>query len=141
MGYFRFRRSIKILPGVRWNIGKTGSSVSMGGRGFTHTIGPKGSRTTVGIPGTGISYTQTHPRQPPTPPAGRPVSTAPQNVSGKRSLSRGFYAIGVVLLVLWLLTKAAQQRQPTNTLPTNTVPMVTSSSSPSVTPVSTPLGS
>jgi hypothetical protein len=60
MGFFRFRRSIKILPGVRWNIGKNSSSVSLGGKGLTYTTGTKGSRTTVGIPGTGLSYTQVH---------------------------------------------------------------------------------
>jgi hypothetical protein len=57
MGYFRFRRSFKILPGVRWNLGKKSSSVSLGGRGFHYTIGSYGSRTTVGLPGTGLSYT------------------------------------------------------------------------------------
>jgi hypothetical protein len=57
MGYFRFRRSFKILPGVRWNIGKKSSSVSLGGRGFHYTIGSAGGRTTVGLPGTGFSYT------------------------------------------------------------------------------------
>ena len=132
MGYFRFRRSIKILPGVRWNIGKTGSSVSFGGRGFTHAIGPKGSRTTISIPGTGISYTQTHPHQQPMPPAPSPPSQTPPNVPSKRSLSRAFYAVGIVLLVLWLLTKAAQQGQPSNTAQT-----VTITPPPSVAPAST----
>ena len=59
MGFFRFRRSIKLFPGVRWNIGKKSSSLSFGGRGFHYTIGPRGGRTTVGIPGTGLSYTET----------------------------------------------------------------------------------
>jgi hypothetical protein len=57
VGFFRFRRSIKILPGVRWNFGKRSSSVSFGGRGFHYTIGSTGRRTTIGIPGTGLSYT------------------------------------------------------------------------------------
>jgi hypothetical protein len=57
MGYFRFRRSLKILSGVRWNIGSRSTSVSLGGRGFHYTIGPSGTRTTVGLPGTGMSYT------------------------------------------------------------------------------------
>jgi hypothetical protein len=57
MSYFRFRRSFKILPGVRWNIGKKSSSVSLGGQGCHYTIGPSGTRTTVGLPGTGLSYT------------------------------------------------------------------------------------
>ncbi|MFZ0615366.1 MAG: DUF4236 domain-containing protein [Chthoniobacterales bacterium] len=60
MGFFRFRRSVKLFPGVRWNIGKKSSSLSFGGKGAHYTVGgPRGSRTTVGIPGTGLSYTET----------------------------------------------------------------------------------
>ena len=59
MGFFRFRRSVKLFPGVRWNLGKRSSSFSFGGKGFHYTVGgPRGSRTTVGIPGTGLSYTE-----------------------------------------------------------------------------------
>ena len=67
MGFFRFRRSIKIAPGIRWNFGKKSSSLSFGGRGFHYTVGSRGSRTTVGIPGTGMSYTET---------SGRPSSSS-----------------------------------------------------------------
>ena len=59
MGFFRFRRSVKLFPGVRWNFGKRSSSLSFGGKGFHYTVGPRGGRTTVGIPGTGLSYTET----------------------------------------------------------------------------------
>src|SRR4051812_34730650 len=57
MGFLRFRRSIKIAPGIRWNIGKKSTSLSVGPRGLKLTAGTHGVRTTVGIPGTGISYT------------------------------------------------------------------------------------
>ena len=60
MGFFRFRRSIKLFPGVRWNFGKKSTSLSIGGRGANYTVGTSGSRTTVGIPGTGLSYTEIH---------------------------------------------------------------------------------
>ncbi|MBV4417190.1 DUF4236 domain-containing protein [Clostridium tyrobutyricum] len=54
---FRFRKSIKIAPGIKLNVGKKGiNSVSIGGHGYTKNIGKHGTRTTVGIPGTGISY-------------------------------------------------------------------------------------
>jgi Protein of unknown function (DUF4236) len=54
---FRFRKSIKILPGIRLNVGKKGiNSVSVGGRGATANIGKHGTHTTYSIPGTGISY-------------------------------------------------------------------------------------
>src|ERR1700756_4237863 len=54
---FRFRKSIKILPGIRLNVGRKGiNSVSVGGRGATANIGKHGTHTTYSIPGTGISY-------------------------------------------------------------------------------------
>ena len=54
---FRFRKSIKIAPGVRINLTKKGvSSVSVGKRGATVNVGKKGTRGTVGIPGSGLSY-------------------------------------------------------------------------------------
>lgn len=56
----RMRKSIKIAKGVRLNFGKTGASVSFGTRGLRHTIHSSGRRTSsVGIPGTGISYVTT----------------------------------------------------------------------------------
>lgn len=57
MGW-RFRKSIKILPGVRVNIGKNSTSISLGGRGFHRTYSSTGRVTTsIGIPGTGVYYT------------------------------------------------------------------------------------
>ena len=52
---WRFRRSVRILPGVRLNFGKRGTSISVGGHGLTTTYGPSGVYQTVSIPGTGIS--------------------------------------------------------------------------------------
>jgi hypothetical protein len=54
---FRFRRTAKILPGVRLNINKSSLSVSVGPRGLKHTMSTNGTRTdTIGIPGSGLSY-------------------------------------------------------------------------------------
>jgi hypothetical protein len=50
---FRFRRSIKIAPGIRINISKSGLSTSVGGRGLTWNS--RGALT-ASIPGTGVSY-------------------------------------------------------------------------------------
>jgi len=56
---FRFRRSLKIAPGLSVNLGKRGASVSVGPRGARMTVGSKsGARVTAGIPGTGMSYTK-----------------------------------------------------------------------------------
>lgn len=55
---FRFRRRIKIAPGVYINVGKSGiTSATIGKAGASLNIGKKGTRATVGLPGTGISYT------------------------------------------------------------------------------------
>ncbi len=55
---FRFRRTIKVLPGIRLNLSKSGVSTSIGRRGAHVTIGHGKVRETVGLPGTGLSYTQ-----------------------------------------------------------------------------------
>jgi ribosomal protein L40E len=54
----RFRRSIKIAPGIRWNFGLKSSSFSFGPRGAKLTVGTRGVHATTGIPGTGLSITQ-----------------------------------------------------------------------------------
>lgn len=56
-----FRKSIKVLPGVRLNFGKKSASITLGPRGLKHTISSTGKRTTtVGIPGTGLYYSEQH---------------------------------------------------------------------------------
>lgn len=56
----RFRKSVTLCKGVKLNFGKTGMSVSVGGKGYHKTINTKGQVTTsVGIPGSGIFYTDT----------------------------------------------------------------------------------
>ncbi len=56
---FRYRRSARLGP-LRFNFAKSGlSSISVGGRGasFNIPVGRSGSaRTTVGLPGTGLSW-------------------------------------------------------------------------------------
>lgn len=52
-----FRKSFKIAPGVRLNVGKKGiSSLSVGGKGARVSVGKKGARSTISAPGTGLSY-------------------------------------------------------------------------------------
>ena len=56
----KFRKSVKIAPGVRLNISKKSASISVGGKGFHKTFSTTGkTTTTVGIPGTGLSYSKT----------------------------------------------------------------------------------
>ncbi len=53
---FRCRKSIRLFPGVRINLSKSGVSTSIGTPGATINISERGTRGTVGIPGTGLSY-------------------------------------------------------------------------------------
>lgn len=55
---FRFQKRIKIAPGVRVNISKGGISTSIGPRGASVSVGKRAVRANVGIPGTGISYSE-----------------------------------------------------------------------------------
>lgn len=56
----RFRKSIKVAPGVKVNLNKSSVSVTTGTKGLHHTVSSNGSRTTsAGIPGTGASYVKT----------------------------------------------------------------------------------
>ena len=55
---FRFSRRIKIAPGIRINVSKSGVSTTLGGRGANVNVGKRGVRGTVTIPGTGISYSE-----------------------------------------------------------------------------------
>lgn len=55
---FRFRKSLNLGP-FRINFSKSGVGYSVGGKGFRVTKTATGkTRTTVSIPGTGISYVQ-----------------------------------------------------------------------------------
>lgn len=98
---FRFRKSIKLLPGLRLNLSRSGVSASIGKPGATINVGGKhGPRATIGVPGTGLSYTQrlSEPEkvqgmQPPQPDgrSGWPVGLI-------------LAAVAAVVLVLWLLS-------------------------------------
>jgi tetratricopeptide (TPR) repeat protein len=53
----RFRRSIKIAPGVRLNFTKTGIGATFSGKGARYSVHSSGRRTVgVGLPGTGTYY-------------------------------------------------------------------------------------
>ena len=53
----RFQRRIRVSPGISLNLNKKSVSASFDRRGAHFTVGPKGRRTTVGLPGTGLYYT------------------------------------------------------------------------------------
>ncbi|MHA3980712.1 DUF4236 domain-containing protein [Halovulum sp. GXIMD14794] len=51
----RFRKSVKVMPGVRLNFSGSGVSTTVGVRGASVNFGKRGVYGTAGIPGTGLS--------------------------------------------------------------------------------------
>jgi Bacterial SH3 domain len=105
--------------------------------GLKYTVGTTGSRTTVGIPGTGVSYTQVHSSKPgstPPPSPLAPASASTQNPA-KRRPSRVFYALGFIMLVIWALGKLSEQKVPTSSIAnslSSPTPSISASFAPSV---------
>lgn len=55
----RFRRSIKLAPGIRVNFNKNSVGLTVGPKGAHVSVNSKGQKTeSVGIPGTGLSYVE-----------------------------------------------------------------------------------
>ena len=53
---FRFRRTVKIFPGVKLNLSKGGMSVTVGPKGYHLNFGKQGVRQTIDLPGVGLSH-------------------------------------------------------------------------------------
>jgi Protein of unknown function (DUF4236) len=84
----RFHRRLALLPGLHANLSRSGLSLSVGHRGAWYTVGPRGQRrVTVGLPGTGLSYTEQHPLPP---------------VHGGHRLAFAAVVVVIVAAVLWM---------------------------------------
>jgi hypothetical protein len=97
---FRFRRSFKIMPGVRLNVSKSGVSTSIGTRGATVNFSERGTKTTVGIPGTGLSYSE---MSPPEKPSEHPTSDS--DPEGTKNLLIGIAFIAALVAIAWVISK------------------------------------
>ena len=82
---FRFRKRLKLFTGFSLNFSKNGlSSLFIGGPGATMNVPlarSGGTRTTVGIPGTGLSWTEESTSKPQQPTADVPddeIHTGPR---------------------------------------------------------------
>ena len=107
---FRFRRSIRLAPGIRLNLSSRGLSATVGPRGASVNVGPRGTYANVGIPGTGLSsrtrldqhHEPSHDNQL-VPPADPPLIEAPDNV---RSTPPSTYAAPPRPVWPWILLGA-----------------------------------
>jgi len=97
---FRFRRSTRLGP-LRFNFSKGGlSSISVGGRGASFNIPMNrsgGARTTVGVPGTGLSWSAEHT---PDRPAEIPLQPAAGLPNSRRLRSGQLDALKQTLLAV-----------------------------------------
>ena len=78
---FRFSKRLRVAPGIRLNLSKSGVSASLGTRGAWLTFGRRRARATLSLPGTGLSYSETlggpPPRRTPaTAPAPEPIAAS-----------------------------------------------------------------
>jgi hypothetical protein len=85
----RFWKRVKILPGVTINLSRGIPSVSIGPRGAKLTIGAGGTHATVGLPGTGLFYTEKLDKKKPPEsrkkqiePAAKRIDAAPDTLVG-----------------------------------------------------------
>ncbi|MDB5243962.1 MAG: hypothetical protein JWP57_4588 [Spirosoma sp.] len=97
---FRVRKSIRIAPGVRMTVTPRGMSVSAGVKGARVSVNSRGRVTqTVGIPGSGISYSKTSTvgarrgsGRAPASPARTARAAAPAPTSAPAAPTPGFFA-------------------------------------------------
>ena len=99
---WRFKKRLRIIPGFLWiNLSKKGpSSLSVGRRGATMNISPRGHQETIGVPGSGISY-RTRRRRFRTP-GGNPRAVVGSRVSAAQIAA----VVLVIAALLWILAHA-----------------------------------
>jgi len=113
----RFRKSMKLLPGVRLNFSKETVGLSFGVPGARYTINSKGRRTvSTGIPGTGLYNVDTlssGTRSANSRARSSAESAGEENGSSRRAPSPGFFAgkaeraLNVLLLDIYSEEKLA----------------------------------
>lgn len=102
---WRYRRSVKLLPGIRMNMGRKGvTSFSFGGRGMTVNVNKRGTKTTYSLPGTGLSYqTQRtgHPTGKPQVTVSRSPGSVPPPKPGINKPIVVYACVGIVALITY----------------------------------------
>ena len=143
---FRYRKSVKIAPGVRMNFSKSGASVSVGGKGGHVTVNSKGeTRVGASIPGTGLSYSEkvSGPAKSSGGGGQKPPQKPPQKP--KKDWSGKFLGCLLAAVILALLfascgggDDAKPAPTPTPTVAVTETPAPTAAPTPEPTPTPTP---
>lgn len=96
----KFRKRIKIIPGININLSKGGASVSVGKPGATVNVGGKGgAKATIGIPGSGLSHTKQ---------LSKPRRKSTKSEARAESKGLGFFGLlgyGVLALLVFLVLR------------------------------------
>ena len=91
----RFRKSVKLGKNTRLNIGKKSIGISTGVKGARTSINSSGRRTSsVGIPGTGISYVSSNSGKT------KKKKTSSKGASQSQSATKGGCIIGVIIILI-----------------------------------------
>jgi hypothetical protein len=99
----RFQRRIRVFPGLRLNLSRSGIGVSVGGRGAHVGITARGQTyTSIGLPGSGLSWREYHT---PHHPAGHPSARCDLCQPGHAHVHGGgcLLVVLTVLVAWWLL--------------------------------------
>lgn len=107
----KFRKSIKIAPGIKMNLNKKSAGITVGGKGVHFTANTSGTKTTsVGIPGTGLYYTdvtnskrkkQTRATHKTKSPATHANNFASSNYAQPKTKSKGSKASLIILRIVF----------------------------------------
>lgn len=112
---FRFRKSIKLAPGVKLNLGKKSVGVSVGGKyGGVSYNSRNGARARVSAPGTGLSYTTSlnSKSRSKTAPAQAPAPVEKE----KKPFYKSWLFWAAVIVVLFLLSSCSAAPVPETTV-------------------------
>lgn len=91
----RFRKSLKLNKNAKVNINAKSVGLSLGSKGAHYSVNSKGNQTvTVGIPGTGLSYSKT---------------LGKKTFKNKKKLL-GFLAVLAVVVVVFIISKVAESK-------------------------------
>lgn len=117
MGW-RFRKSFRVIPGVRLNVSTRGVSATIGGGPLSFNVGAAGAFANINLPGTGVSYRERLPGPAPAeapplvpePPAPSPAGLQPARVE-IQSASTYELASEALAQFQHLLTDASREQE------------------------------